>query len=128
MENVQSFKTFYCDATCQKADWTNHKKVCKSLSARKRLYRAGDIVQRIFYVYREQAFEKLITKVEKEDDTLYLYEGQYGEEALVPFPNHLFHCTDDREAALTYYACSDAVAFMLEITRNFLKGKPSQIE
>lgn len=83
-------------------------------------------MQRIFYVYREHAFEKLITKVEKEYDTMYLYEGIYGEnEVLVPFPEHLFLCGDDREAALAYWACTDAVAFMLEIVRSSLKGKPT---
>lgn len=127
-ENGQTSNTYYCNTTCQNADWTNHKSICKVLSARKQLYRAGDTVQRIFYVYREHAFEKLITKVEKEDDTLYLYEGQYDREVLVPFPHHLFDCRDDREAALTYYACSDAVAFMLEIVGSFLKGKPSPME
>ncbi len=54
--------------------------------ARIRLHRAGDIMQRIFYAYREQAFEKLIIKIEKENDTMYLIEGQYGErEVLVSF-------------------------------------------
>lgn len=90
IDNEQPVKTVYCNSACQKTDWALHKKRCKRLSARKQLYRAGDLVQRIFYVYWEQAYEKLIIKVEKDRDKLYLYEGQYGSKVLVPFPHHLF--------------------------------------
>ena len=81
-------------------------------------------MQRIFYLYREHAFEKLITKVEKVDDTLYLYEEvDYGAQILVPFPHYLFSCEEHKLAALTYAACDDAVAFMRDIVRLILKGK-----
>lgn len=120
--------TFYCNSTCQKANWLHHKKVCKSLSSRKQLYRAGDLIQHTFYAYREQAFEKFITKVEKEGNTLYLYEGQYGEgQVLAPFPGHLFACEDDKNAALTYLACTDAVSFMLDLVKSSLKGKHQRL-
>ena len=124
LSTEQPSNTFYCSTSCQKADWEIHKKICKLSSARKRLYRAGDIVQRIFYLYREHAFEKLITKVEKVDDTLYLYEGvDYGGQILVPFPHRLFSCEENKLAALTYSACDDAVAFMRDIVRLILQGK-----
>lgn len=117
-------KTFYCNSACQTADWTHHKQACKLLFARKRLYRAGDIVQRIFYVYREHTFNINITEVDKSEDTMYLYEGKYGRDILSPFPYHLFHSEEDKRAALTYCNCAVAVAFMLKIIEGFLKGKP----
>ena len=62
----QPAKVFYCDSACQKADWTRHKDVCLPIARRKRLYRIGDILQRLFYVYREFAFEKSYEKMEQD--------------------------------------------------------------
>ncbi|KAL8633169.1 hypothetical protein Q9189_001069 [Teloschistes chrysophthalmus] len=116
-------RTFYCTPTCQRAAWHVHKKICNTLSARKRVYRAGDTIQRIFYAYRERIFEKMFAKIEVEGDTMYMYEGEYGEDQyLVPFPHHLFSCEEEEWAALTFHACSDAVAFMCHILKIFLKG------
>ena len=87
----QPAKVFYCDSACQKVNWTRHKELCLPLARRKRLYRVGDILQRLFYVYREFAFEKSYEKVESEGNNLYFYEGHYHvDEILVPFPHHLF--------------------------------------
>ena len=81
-------------------------------------------MQRIFYLYREHTLEKLLTKVKKVDNTLYLYEGvDYGAQILVPFPHRLFSCEENKLAALTYAACGDAVGFMRDIVRLILKGK-----
>ncbi|KAL9580315.1 MAG: hypothetical protein Q9212_004568 [Teloschistes hypoglaucus] len=120
---TQSPRTFYCTPTCQRAAWHVHKKICNTLSARKRVYRAGDTIQRIFYAYRERAFEKMFTKIEVEGDTMYMYEGEYGEDQyLAPFPHDLFSREEDKWAALTFHACSDAVAFMCHILEMLLKG------
>lgn len=81
-------------------------------------------MQRIFYVYREHTFNINITKVDKSEDTMYLYEGEYGRDILIPFPYHLFQSEEDKHAALTYCKCSVAVAFMHKIIEGFLKGKP----
>ncbi len=124
IDNKEPAKTFYCNSACQTADWTHHKQACKLLFARKLLYRVGDIVQRIFYVYREHTFNINITEVDKNEDTMYLYEGKYGREILSPFPYHLFQSEEDKHAALTYCNCAVAVAFMLKIIEGFLKGKP----
>ena len=126
-EDEKVAKTFYCNSSCQKADWTNHKKLCKFLTTRKQLYRAGNIAQQIFYIYREHAFDEVIVKVEKEGNTLYLYEGlKHGEKVFVPFPHHLFSCKEDRNAALTNFACTDSLAFMHEIISKLLRGRQSQ--
>jgi hypothetical protein len=54
--------THYCSSTCQKQDWKIHKALCKSFQARKVLYRAGSILQQIFYIYRKEVFDKLIER------------------------------------------------------------------
>ncbi|KAL8635448.1 MAG: hypothetical protein Q9228_007059 [Teloschistes exilis] len=116
-------RTFYCSPKCQRAAWDIHKKICSTLSARKRVYRAGNMIQKIFYAYRERAFEKMFTKIEVEGDTMYMYEGEYGEDQyLVPFPHDLFSSEEDKWAAFTFHACSDAVAFMCHLLKMFLKG------
>ncbi|KAL8690945.1 MAG: hypothetical protein Q9218_003721 [Villophora microphyllina] len=116
-------KTFYCNSVCQKADWTKHNVTCKVLCVRKQVYRAGDVIQRVFYTYRERLFEIPITKVEKEHHRMYLYEGQYADnQFLVLFPHHLFSSEDDKNRALAYNACTDSTAFMHYLVKAFLEG------
>ena len=122
-----SLKTFYCNATCQKAHWREHELACSRLSDRKQLYRAGEILQKVFYGYREVVFEKLIDKVEREGLNLHCYEGQYEWRILVPFPATLFPNQRDREAILTYRACNDAFAFLHTMIKAFFKGTSSVI-
>ena len=81
-------------------------------------------MQQLFYIYQEEAFEKLITKVEKDGNTMYFYEGlEYGSRMLIPFPRHLFASEADRHVVLSYKACTDAVAFMLPFVKRLLKGE-----
>ena len=55
---------------------------------------------------------------------LSLVEGDYdNREILVDFPHHLFPSEDDKAAALTHRACSDAASYMFGITQSLLKGE-----
>lgn len=66
----------------------------------------------------------MFTKIEVEGDAMYMYEGEYGEDQyLVPFPHDLFSREEDKWAAFTFHACSDAVAFMCHLLKMFLKGE-----
>lgn len=114
--------TWYCGTDCQKAHWSSHKVTCKAVQERKILYRAGDIAQLLFYMYREIVFDILITKVEKTDRKVLLYEGEYKENCFVPFPTALFPEEREKQAVLTYLACGDAIGYMHETLGNMLKS------
>jgi hypothetical protein len=57
-------KTYYCNSDCQRLNWSTHKSTCKRLQNRKALYRAGAILQEIFYVYREKLFDRPVDRIE----------------------------------------------------------------
>lgn len=117
-----TLNTHYCNTACQKAHWKDHKVACNKLAIRKQLYRAGGIIQEVFYGYREAVFDKLIDKVEREGSNLHCYEGQYGWRILVPFRADLFPNHRDKQAMLTYKACNDAFAFLQTMIKAFFKG------
>lgn len=71
--------TWYCSAECQKADRPSHQKKCQILKERKKLYRAGDILQAMLYMYREKMYDKVLAKIERQDGKTVLHEGVYPE-------------------------------------------------
>lgn len=118
--------TWYCGVGCQSEDWVHHKSTCKGLMARKILYRAGKTIQALFYVYRKVAFDKLIIRVEREGNSLILYEGEYlgqHEQCFIPFPATLLPDENEKLAVLTYLACGDAYMYMDVILKTMLEGK-----
>ncbi|KAK0111680.1 hypothetical protein ONS95_002025 [Cadophora gregata] len=105
---------YYCSSACQKEDWQYHKKLCKRLQIRKLFYRAGSVLQEMFYMYREKMFDKLITRMEKSQGHLIVYEGRYNPvittetDCLIPFPTQLCQTEEDRKSVLVHLACDDA--------------------
>ncbi|TAQ86697.1 hypothetical protein B7494_g4976 [Chlorociboria aeruginascens] len=105
--------TTYCSAACHAAD-------------RRTLYRAGDTLQQLFYMYREKMFDKWIVRIEERGGNLYIYEAEADTvksdlDYFLPFPGRL--CSDDRwvkQALLTYLAGADAVAWMHDCVEHVL--------
>jgi hypothetical protein len=63
----------YCDTTCQKADWAQHKPTCQRLKDRTTLYRVADIARRLFLLHRELTWSQFdIQRVEKSGVNLFL--------------------------------------------------------
>ena len=42
---------YYCSPTCQRANWSEHKKACLAAQARRKLYEAGQGLQKRYYWY-----------------------------------------------------------------------------
>lgn len=111
-------KTSYCSSECQKANWAAHSKLCKKLQNRKALFRATDILQEIFYLYREKTFDKRITKVEEKDGIIFVHELNPFDgkdtinelDLLQQFPSDL--AEDHRKAILANMACTDTLLWM----------------
>lgn len=117
--------TWYCGVNCQKADWNKHKDICKSNQARRSLYRAGDIVQHIFYMYREKVFDKLVLSVERSEEhinTAIRYASDQ-DDFFVPFPDQVCFDDLDKQALLACWACADAVAYMHGLVKSLLRGQ-----
>lgn len=124
--------TFYCSLSCSQADKAQHKKLCKSLNTRRTMYRAGETLQEIFYMYREKLFDMPIVKVEKRAYHLYerldIHQGVYKFSLkdlgnLQVFPSEMCQSEDDKKSVLVYLASEHFIAWMHEITCYFLRGK-----
>lgn len=134
--NGKPLKTYYCDAKCQKSHWEDHKAACKAHQQRKALYRAGEIAQSVFYMYRRLVFDKKLKAVQFNGDDIVIYDDFYedGNEigparaldtCLVPFPDHLFRQERDKQAVLVFLTCTDALAYMYPLIALMLKGNPT---
>ena len=60
--------TFYCSKPCQTKGWLKHKKACQAAQGRKKLFRAAEMIQEIFFALRAELFDLNITKVERAED------------------------------------------------------------
>ncbi|KAH7386503.1 hypothetical protein BKA64DRAFT_711727 [Cadophora sp. MPI-SDFR-AT-0126] len=124
---------YYCSPSCQKEDWQHHKTLCKRLQTRKLFYRAGSILQEIFYMYREKMFDKLIARIDKSQGRLIIHEGRYNPlitadiDCLIPFPANLCQTEEDKKSVLVHLACDDASAWLHDILKYTLAGIASNI-
>ncbi|CZT08056.1 uncharacterized protein RAG0_13280 [Rhynchosporium agropyri] len=128
---------YYCSPKCQKEDWQHDKGICKRLQTRKGLYRAGSVLQEIFYMYREKLYEKFYVKIEKSEGRLVLYEGQYSlstpfitapTDCLIPFPETLCQTAEDKKSILVHLSCDDASAWLHEVLMYILVDIAVSIE
>lgn len=118
-----NIKTLYCNTSCQKGHWNAHKQDCKAHQARRVLHRASEMAQQAFYVFREFTYDLNIESMEDRDGSLFLYEGFYKDDRIFfPFPDHLLRRERDKQAALTFMICGEAVGYMHELFRTMLKG------
>lgn len=101
------------------------------------LFRAGSLLQDIFYVYREQMFDKNIVKIEEKDGKLHLHEGIHAPlpqiltpndllatplDVLYTFPSSLISDPRDKKSILTYSSAEEGIAWMQDLTNYVLKG------
>jgi len=129
--DLQPAPTYYCGRSCRRADTKKHKTLCKLANDRKVLRDAAILLHNIFKAIRLHAFDVKIVQVaidkaevEGEIDKLHLYEGKYEKgETIVDFPEGLSLSHEDRQALLTWCACSDALFTMSKMVESALKGQ-----
>ncbi len=122
-EGRQMYTTYYCSKACQKTEYVRtHKYACNWAKNRRAVYRVGDIAQLAFYAYSEKIFDVSITKVEKQEGTLYLHQGNNDQNLLLPFPDKLFSDEEEKLAALTVLAYDNALGFVHVLVEKMLGG------
>ncbi|THY29052.1 hypothetical protein D6D00_03862 [Aureobasidium pullulans] len=120
----------YCGRGCQKAHWPIHRKECKNLQARKALFRAGSLLQEMWYAIRRESFDNAVVRVEELDGALLVYEGDYCVEPAMreggfyrKFPEAIFENKEDAESCLSLLFCNDSLNHMHQVVEWLLKGK-----
>ena len=116
---------YYCDASCQKDDWSAHKIHCKMSNDRRALYRAGIVLQQLYCTYSRYTWTWPIERIKKRGNK---WEVFYGEEPrstspIIPFPDALFPNAQDKVSILAWRGCNDAVAYLHIATKGMLKGE-----
>ncbi|SMY26849.1 unnamed protein product [Zymoseptoria tritici ST99CH_1A5] len=127
--------TVYCDKVCRKANNRDHTKLCSAKNDRKELYRAGEILQAAFYIWRETAFDMKAAQISKatrkpRKDYLVLQEGDYdvkphGPLYTLPKVEHLNN--NEKNAVLTCSACTDAMIYLHSLSKKLLAGIAEEV-
>jgi hypothetical protein len=104
------------------------------MKIRKQLYRAGSVLQDIFYMYREKVFDYQVTKVEMKGNQIYLYLGYEDgvaearrrpgvrKDVCLPFPSKDVPNLREKQAILVYSSSAQAVAWMFQVVEICLEG------
>ena len=126
--NGRPFSTRYCNFRCQENNRQAHYTVCKNKNIRKSLYRAGEILQEAFLMYREIAWAWNIVSLHHAGARIYCDQGATkGVGPFFEFPAHLVPDEGDRRALLSYCGCVAAQEMFVEMGNKLLTGvTPSQ--
>lgn len=120
----------YCTRVCQKAHWPSHRAECKNLQARKALFRAAWLLQKIWYAVRRESFDNDLVSAEEINGELLIREGNYDLESTRrehgfyrEFPDAIFKNRQDAETCLNLLYCTDSLSHMSMVNHWLLKGK-----
>ncbi|KAI4723800.1 Palmitoyltransferase akr1, ankyrin repeat-containing protein akr1 [Aureobasidium sp. EXF-10728] len=133
-DGTPSASVSYCGKECQTAHWPQHRKGCRHMRARKALFRAGRLLQGIWYAVRRESFDNAIVKVEEVDGDLVVHEGDYKVEPTLreggfyrEFPEHLFKNKEDAESCLSLLFCNESLSHMHSAAEWLLKDLCTKI-
>ncbi|KAH7091574.1 hypothetical protein FB567DRAFT_277461 [Paraphoma chrysanthemicola] len=120
---------YFCDKSCMKIAWPEHKEVCAKDPIEKAVRRAGSVLQRLFLTARERASADKIFDIRwnGSDDRLEIsFTCTIGEFHRFSRAPHL----SDRDVimALTAGQCWGAVAWYADVLMTLLKGTAVVIE
>jgi hypothetical protein len=120
----------YCTKECQKAHWPAHRLECKNLQARKALFRAARLLQKMWYTVRRESFDNCIVKAEEVNGELWIHEGDYDLEPTKrnpgfyrDFPDAIFKNKQDADTCLNLLYCTDSLGHMYMVNHWLLKGR-----
>ena len=115
--------TWYCSKECQKNAWSSHKSQCSNIAPQNQLYRAAQFAQQVFFIFRKQAFDVPIQRIEFKGNDTHVYGGQSEGETLFRFPAGIVTTREDEEAILSYRASNMPLSIMHRTFTLALAGK-----
>ncbi|KAF2255333.1 hypothetical protein BU26DRAFT_154018 [Trematosphaeria pertusa] len=120
--------SWYCDVSCQKAHWSEHKPACKEADLDRTIHRAGQLLQDVFFLFREQLFDESIESIEDTGDTLFLRDRPRKPGTLIPFPHHLVRDEKEKKMVLSTLVCHEPIGYFHDLFIQMLKGTRTRIE
>ncbi|PIA91876.1 hypothetical protein CB0940_09740 [Cercospora beticola] len=136
VDGTQSTIT-YCSHQCLVCDYT-HPSQCLARNIRKRLYRAGSILQPVFYAWRRASWHRAFDQVENIDGTLYIsrFSKSVRKEkkiAVYPgpftmFPREIAGDEQQQKVILSYMGCNDATQMSYQLVKSMLGDITTSIE
>ena len=115
--------TSYCDAECQKMDWSKHKKICNGISLERTIQRVAHLLQDVFLLFCEKTYDCNTVKIEDTGKVLYLYDGPFIPGIYIPFPNHLVSNEKDKRMVLCTLMCAEPIAYLHDFLSELLEGE-----
>lgn len=115
--------SWYCDVSCQKAHWSEHKPACKEADLDRTIHRAGQLLQDVFFLFREQLFDESIESIEDTGDTLFLRDRPRKPGTLIPFPHHLVRDEKEKKMVLSTLVCHEPIGYFHDLFIQMLKGE-----
>ena len=127
-QSEDSVCSVYCNRDCQKGHWSNQKARCRALRQRKKLHRTVNILKTALLTYREVLYDIDLTKIQFQDEILYLHQNQRpittrSKRGL--FPVHLITNIDYKDAALANNQCTTIMTLLGRLTQKLLEGETS---
>ena len=119
----------YCNIACQTQDWKAHKTECNDTRMTKVVDRAAHLLQKVYFMFREHAFQKNMINVGTEGFDLALHESKdrskitRGGGIFINFPTDLISCGHERKAVLSWMASKEPSGLFLELVRSMFPGK-----
>ena len=117
--------TWYCGAKCQKNDWGRHNAFCKKAQLRRKVYRAGNIAQHVFYIFSRITNMIAIDRIDKAGGTWFLhFPKQYeGKSQLIPFPPSCAQSEEEQKALLSHQKCNTGLSFLHGLLRTLFQSE-----
>lgn len=120
--------TWICSTKCAVPDELVHEPACPNVQAQEMLYRAGGLLQKLFYTYREVGYRRKIVDIKERDGKIYFHENYNVKNRATLFNTGLLAKTNvmklkDKEAILSYDASGTAAACMHEVVKYVLSCK-----
>lgn len=111
-EHGISTSTLYCSKACQTQDWAAHKQACQSFQGRKKLSRAAQLIQEIFFAIKAEVFDLNVSKVKRDEEgKLHLFAPPFESPLLYgPAGTWMNGDVNVRRAVLSYCAGGDVFA------------------
>jgi hypothetical protein len=124
MECSQCRVHVYCNAKCQRAHYFEHKKACKMKSLDKIMYRAGALLQMLYFAFRRITFRHQFSKIGDSGRHLTIHAKPFAISGVTfsPFPDSLVPSEKEKNMVLCASRCGNFVGHFKEVIEMILKG------